>query len=341
MFQSLFFDEGQIDRIGEILKFPIDRETQEYYRVVDVCYTGIHNCIITIEAYSGMTQSLLTLQSLSKSAVFITPDYQYRNITIAAKFYEYGMYGASVRLAREILENRPDYLEAKKILAFSLAGLGKYQDAKKYLLEYSEKNPDDLETIVQLGEVYASLGDIVSSNLSLNNAIISGYTPKTDLERRLAYNYSLLGDTPALMRVLNYLLQEIDVKEDDYAVGISLALAEGDIARARNWAVDGLKKFEDSSMILPLYIESLRLSSERDYARMVIENTNPEVQKENPNFLLQKALITFEYGEYESARDIFDELSDLDDWPDIQEEARAYIESIDRILSEKEQEESL
>lgn len=157
MFQSLFFDDLQLDRIGEILKFPISRETQEYYRVVDVCYTGIHNCIITIEAYSGTTASLLTLQTLSKSAVFITPDYQYRNITIAAKFYEYGMYGASMRLAREILENRPDYLEAKKILAFSLAELGKYQEAKKYLLEYSEKNPDDLQTIVRLGEVYASL----------------------------------------------------------------------------------------------------------------------------------------------------------------------------------------
>ena len=72
--------------------------------------------------------------------------------------------------------------------------------------------------------MYAHLGESISSNLYLNNAIIEGYSPKTDLERQLAYNYSLLGDMPALMKVMNYLLQEQDAREDDFAVGISMAL---------------------------------------------------------------------------------------------------------------------
>lgn len=169
---------------------------------------------------------LRDLQSTVTGATVISPDYQFRNLALAAKLYEQGMYGASSRIADEILGTRPDYTEAIKILGFSQYELGKYQDAKKSLLVYLEKNPRDLESVVRMGEIYSQLGDIVSSNLSLNNAIIGGYTPKTDLERRLAYNYSLLGDTTALMRVMNYLLQEEDVKEDDYAVSVSLALSE-------------------------------------------------------------------------------------------------------------------
>lgn len=226
MFQSLFFDESQMDRVGEVVRFSMGTGTQEYYRVIDVCYTGIHNCVMTINEYSGSSSALHDLQTTISGATIISPDFQYRNLTLAAKLYEQGMYGASSRIADEILSVRPDYMEAMKILGFSQYELGKYQDAKKTLLTYLEKNPQDLESTVRMGEVYSQLGDIVSSNLSLNNAILGGYTPKTDLERRLAYNYSLLGDTTALMRVMNYLLQEEDVKEDDYAVSVSLALSE-------------------------------------------------------------------------------------------------------------------
>lgn len=94
------------------------------------------------------------------------------------------------------------------------------------LLRYLERTPDDLETIVRLGETSFHLGDYITSNLYLNNAILAGYRPKTNLERRLAYNYSLLGDTVGMMKVLSYLVQERDASEDDFAVAISLALSE-------------------------------------------------------------------------------------------------------------------
>lgn len=236
MFQSLFFDASALDRIGEVVKIPIGTGAREYYRVVDVCMTGIHNCIVTIEGYSGSAEKINTLRTTITDSIHISPDYQYRNLAVAAKFYEYGMYGVSAHLTEEILKNRPDYFQAMKILGFSDAELGKNLEAKKILLDYLEKNPNDLESTVRMGKIYADLGDIISSNLSLNNAILAGYTPKTDLERHLAYNYSLLGDIPALIRVMNYLLQESDAKEDDYAVSISLALREGELKRAQMWS---------------------------------------------------------------------------------------------------------
>ena len=195
MFQSLFFDESQLDRIGEIMKIPMENASREYFRVMDVCYTGIHNCVVTIDSYSGSSLEIHTLQSTITGSALISPDFQYRNLNLAVKLYEQGMYGASARIAEEVLRNRPDYLEVMKILGFSDYELGKYNESKKYLLAYLEKTPKDLESTLRMGEIFAHAGDLSSSNLYLNNAIIAGYIPKTDLERRLAYNYSLLDDT--------------------------------------------------------------------------------------------------------------------------------------------------
>ncbi len=250
------------------------------------------------------------------------------------KLYEQGMYGASSRIAEEILRNRPDYLEVMKILGFSYYELGKYADAKKYLLTYLEKNPKDLESTLRMGEIFAHAGDFASANLYLNNAILAGYTPKTDLERRLAYNYSLLGDSAGLMKVMNYLLQETDVKEDDYAVAISLAISQGDLARGRTWSLDGIKKFQNSVMLTPLYIETLRLLGERDTATMLIENTDSHLLEANPNFLLQKGILLFEQGRYDDAEIIFEKLSGYDEWPGVTEEANTYITSIKNLRSQ-------
>ena len=109
MLTSLFSDESQFDRIGELSRIPTSTGTQDYYRILDTCYTGIHNCIVSIEAYSGSSTQVNSLQSGIRDAAKISPDYQYRNFTTAAKFYEYGAYRASSILAREILTNRPDY----------------------------------------------------------------------------------------------------------------------------------------------------------------------------------------------------------------------------------------
>jgi tetratricopeptide (TPR) repeat protein len=231
----------------------------DYYTLVDTCYTGIHNCIVAIEAYSGSEDRTIDLQNQIKKAEKISPDYQYRNLLVAAKYYEQGMYRATEKLAREILKERPDYLEVSKILGFALFELGKYEESKKYILEYLSANPRDMDSIIRLSEVYFHLSDYISSNLYLNNAVIAGYKPKTNLERRLAYNYSLLGDIVGMMKVMGYLLAESDATVDDFAVGISTALHEEQYTRALSWAESGLARFPDSREIAPLYIRSLRL----------------------------------------------------------------------------------
>ncbi len=135
------------------------------------------------------------------------------------------------------------------------------------------------------------------------------------------------------MKVMNYLLQEDDAREDDYAVGVSFSLSEGDNLRARSWAEGGLRKFPLSPMLTPLYIEALRLSGERDLAQNVIENSLSTSIAENPNFSLQQGIFYFELGRYEDAKEVFESLTDMDEWPGVVEEASLYLQSIETTLS--------
>lgn len=54
---------------------------------------------------------------------------------------------------------------------------------------------------------------------------------------------------------------------------------------------------------------------------------------ENPNFLLQKAILNFEEEQYDASKEIFEELLDMEEWPAVVEEASLYITSIDRLTS--------
>lgn len=97
-------------------------------------------------------------------------------------------------ITSEILATEPNYIEAKKMRAFSLYELGKYQEARDLLLDYYATNPNDMEVVIRLGETYTFLADYATANIYFNNAIIGGYKPKTILERHLAYNYAKMND---------------------------------------------------------------------------------------------------------------------------------------------------
>lgn len=335
MLSSLFFDDTTFDRLWELDKIQLLSGSIDYYKMVDTCYTTMDECIAAISAHSWAEYRIVELKDQIQSARKLTSDTQYRNLLIAGTFYKQWMYRASEKILSDILAERPDYIEVKKMLWFSLFELGKYEGAKKYLLEYLERNPNDIESIIRMGEISAKLGDYIASNLYLNNAITAGYLPKTNLERRLAYNYSLLWDTVGMLKVVNYLLQEQDATEDDFAVGISMAIQDGQYTRAVSWSRAGRDRFIDSPLITPLYIQALRLDGQIDNASAIIQNTPEKTMIENPNFLLEKAIILSELGDYAQAKSLFGDLVKLEDWPDIVTESELYLDRINTLEQPK------
>lgn len=130
------------------------------------------------------------------------------------------------------------------------------------------------------------------------------------------------------MKVLGYLLQESDVMEDDFAVGISFALAQGQNEKAKSWSEQALVLYKNSPLIEPLYIQTLRLLGDRDNASAIIQNTSQDTMVKNPSYLLEKAILLLESGNTADAKNLFETLLELESWPDIVRESQVYLDRI-------------
>jgi tetratricopeptide (TPR) repeat protein len=327
MFHALFFDSSRIERASELQKFSLGTGETEYYKILDICSVGIEPCIESLTSYSWSYEKLTGLSGIIKNASKISPDSAYRNFSLATEFYVIGEYRVSYELAQNILRERSDYFDVKKLAWFSLFALGRYTEARQMLRSYIENYPKDAETIVRLGEIAGILKEYTEANLYLNNAIIAGYPGKSDIERALAYNYSQLWDTSAMIKVLSYLLSEKDVLEDDYAVAISLAFARGENARAYVWSIEWLKRFPDSAIIAPMYMMSLRIMWREPEVLKYVATLTGEILT-SPLIMLELGINAFDTWDYEKAKEYFDSVYKIDSGADFGIEAENYLTQI-------------
>ncbi len=328
LFQSLLFDDTRSDTLAEMGRYELDSVTSDYYNAINICYTGIHNCIVNIESYSGTSTQIIAIQKIISKSTQISPDFQYRNFLVAAEFYQNSMYRVVDVMTNEILIKRPNYNEVKKLRGFALYELGKYTQSRDVLLNYIAENPKDLESIVKLGDIYVSLWDFITSSLYYNNAVTAWYPHKTEIERRLAYNYSALHDNAAMLKVLWYLIQETDVTEDDFAVAISLALYQWENIKAYAWAYAGMQKYKNSVLLMPLYLSVLRFNG-RFTTTIEFVKSLPDELALNPLVQLEFAIALYETGDISQSLFIFKTISEQDPIADWSEEAKQYIQIIE------------
>lgn len=280
LYRSLFFDDARSDRIAELAKIPGEPEEIAYYTLIDTCYTGIHNCVVAIEGHSGGVWKIWALQKSMKGYEKVSADFHYRNLLLAAELYKQWQYRAASIIAREIYQFRPDYYANLKIYGFSLYELWRYDNAKPILEIYLNSKSDDGDTLYTLGEIAFFLHDPLTSNLYLNSAVTKWYGKKTDIERRLAYNYYSLMDIDGMIEVLNYLVKEPDATEDDFAIAVHMSIGEWKSDRGLFWVEKGLTKFPDSDRLYALKARALRTLGRPEEAEMpaqtayVMDGTN-------------------------------------------------------------------
>lgn len=329
MFRALFFEESELDRIWELQKFSLGTGELEYYRIVDTCYGWIEVCIGAISAFTGTSRDMESLQNILKNATKISPDLAYRNFSLATQFYVLGEFRAAYELSKNILRERGDYFDVQKLLWFSLFSLGRYTEARTILKTYIEQVPTDITTIIRLGEIAGILKEFTEANLYLNNAVIAWYTPKADIERQLAYNYSALWDTVAMVKVLSYLLSEKESIEDDFAVAISLAFSRWENARAYVWAIEWLKKFPDSSVLASLYMTALRLIGRAEDAEKYYTTLSGALL-DSPLIILERGINAFDSGNLTGALEHLEKVIAIDPDADFGIEAANYIDQINQ-----------
>lgn len=249
MFQSLMFADPFENRRLEIQKIPWIQEDMDYYDQIDTCYTGIHNCVIELQKNTSTGAKLSALRSTVTDYVKVTPDFQYRNALLAAELYKQKQYLAAAKISDEIVSKRPNYKSVIKICGYAWFEIGNWEKAKECLMKYYSYEGKDVQTAYRLGISFFELGDYESSNMYFNVAVVNGFEPKGDIERRLAYNYFLLKDTNGMNKVFRYILDGKDVTEEDFEIAIYSAIEGGEISKASNWSDKATKRFPKSAWL--------------------------------------------------------------------------------------------
>jgi tetratricopeptide (TPR) repeat protein len=141
---ALMFDEKVTDKSVEIQKMGLTTDQIAYYGYIENCYTGIHNCIVGLDSYSGSYEPTNKLKNIIDTYMNVSTDFHYRNILIAGAFFQAKEYLAGAKIAEEIIQKRPDYKIAYKIAGYCNYEIGKYREANVFLGKYYTFDPKDI-----------------------------------------------------------------------------------------------------------------------------------------------------------------------------------------------------
>gem|GEM_PF-552351 len=327
--QSIMFDETISMKNAEIKKLGLSHNELSYYWYIENCYTGIHNCVVALQAYTGSFAEIKKLKDITYSYEKVSADFQYRNALLAGALFESEQYLAGMKIAREITEKRPDYIIALKIAGYSAYELGRYREANTYLARYYTFESKDTKIAYILGLTNYYLEDYITSNLYFNTAVLGGYTPKTELERRLVYNYYILNDRKAMFKIFRYLLEEPDVTEDDFIIAVHIAKEDNNRAKAFLWANRGIEKFTDSDMLLSLRSSLYLNTNNLDRAETDLQRAYA-INPRNPFTLLQYAKLHFAKNDYTSAKGFIKNVLEADPNSIFAEEAKKLTTDINK-----------
>ena len=233
---SIMLDKDRKNKLSELAKYPFETGTKEYYSLVDACVTAPEQCANTIVASSSKDPRVGALTETLKNYNQVSTDTAYRDALLSGKFYEQSSFLASEAIAKSAIARRPDYRIILKIGGYSEYALGNFKEASSLLERYYSLEPKDIETSYMLGIINYLKEDYATSNLYFNAAVLNGYQPKTELERRLIYNYTLLGDNRDAYKIFRYLLEESDVSSEDFEIAIFMAIEGGEPSKASIWS---------------------------------------------------------------------------------------------------------
>jgi len=293
-------------------KIDLPAYIKQAYEVSWICENTFIDCESSIKKYwfdyrpiNALKKALDDFKNLQNT------DVNYKEALLIGAFYQNKDYSTVIRIGSNLLSRRPDYRPVLKIVGFSAFLTNQYERAENALKKYKTLDSKDSEVDFILGLMYFAREDYKLSNLYFNNAIIGGYKPKNIVERKLAYNYGILGLNANMFQVLGHLVESTEATDLDITNAIYLALTEKQFTLAEKWIKIGIEKSPDSPDILSLRAWHLRLNGNVDTA-LILLNT---ILAKDPNHLIalvQAGIIHQEKWEIELAKPLLEKASNID-----------------------------
>lgn len=194
---------GNKDFLTLLGKIDIPAYIKKAYEVSWVCENTFIDCENTIKQYSFDYGPINALKkALNDFKNLQNTDNDYKEALLIGAFYQNKDYSTVIRLGSNLLSRKPDYKPILKVVGFSAYLTNQYERAENALKKYKTLDSKDPEVDFILGLIYFAREDYKLSNLYFNNAVLGGYKPKSIVERKLAYNYGILGMNENMFQVL-------------------------------------------------------------------------------------------------------------------------------------------
>lgn len=311
LFKTLLYT-GNKNMRDEYNKIRAPIAIKEYYDKVLVCYTWIRNCLAEIKSYTWSTKKINEIKNdIANFEKIENTDSNSKYAIMAWDFMKNKDYLATALIWQETLTKRPNYTSVLKLVWFARYELWDYKKSWDYLQKYYQLEPKDVTVTYLLWIINFYLENYISSNLYFNAAVLNWYTPKTELQKRLAYNYYIIGDKKNMLKVFRYILDEDDVTQDDYSVALYTAIEEKEFSKAMLWANKWIKKFPQSDM---LYAFRWWLYNLRNEEINALNDLNLAVwmNKKNAVALYNLWILAFWKNDYTTARKYFEDTLNAD-----------------------------
>lgn len=199
----------------------------------------------TLELISELKEIDLAIQNYQN---FHIDDLSYKNALISGAFFKNKLYPLAIHTALENISDKPDYRPMLKIIAMSYYEIWEYQEAKKYLIQYSELWDNNPEISYVLGVIYEKLNEHVLSTIHLRKALELWYDDTLDIRKRLLYNYYRLDETDKILSIFSQMIQynSDELTPDDYSLAIFYHIINDQIETAKDFTQQAIKNFENN-----------------------------------------------------------------------------------------------
>ncbi|EKE29152.1 MAG: hypothetical protein ACD_2C00218G0001 [uncultured bacterium (gcode 4)] len=314
------------------------KDMKDYYDKVLVCYTWISNCLSEIRTYSWSVDKIKWIQKNMVDYSNVTDsDPNSKYAALAWDFFKNKDYLAAALVSQETLSKRSNYTSVLKIAWFSWYELWDYKKANDYLQKYYAIEPKDVTVTYLLWIINFYTENYISSNLYFNAAVLNWYRPKTELQKRLAYNYYIIGDKKNMLKVFRYILDEEDTTQDDYSVALFTAIEEKEYSKAMLWANKWATRFPQADMIFAFRWWLYNIRKDESSAIKNLQ-TSIWMNPRNAVALFNMWLITQDRNNFPDAKKYFQSVIEADKnwtfWEKAEEQLKDMPRKMNELLSQ-------